>query len=105
MNYGHQLSIDEAVCPVCDSVFTGDPNEEGIPEIPDQQKCAAPDCQIFLCPKLCREHLSFVCDGCGQRFCYLHAVYTDGGERFCRDCFLGLPDQETGRTRKEMEAA
>lgn len=103
MSYGHQLSINEAVCPVCESVFPHcDRNEDGAPEIQGLQKCAADDCETFLCPAGCMEHFTFVCDGCGQRFCHLHAVYAEGGERFCRRCFLDIPDGETGCTRSEI---
>ena len=84
---GRQLRIIEAVCPVCDSVFTGDRNEEGAAEIPGQQRCAVEDCDTFLCPGRCMDHFSFVCAGCGQRFCYLHMQVIEGKDRFCAGCW------------------
>lgn len=103
-HYGRQLAIHEAVCPLCESVFSHcDRDEEGAPEIADLQRCAAADCETFLCPAGCMVHFSFVCAGCGKRFCHVHAVFTEGRDGFCRGCFLDTPDDETGCTPKEIE--
>jgi hypothetical protein len=67
----------------CDSTFHNvDRNEDGSPAI-ESQRCARPSCEVYLCRAGC-EHLSFVCDGCGLRFCDEHKV----GDNLCLGCAL-----------------
>jgi hypothetical protein len=65
-----------ATCTNCESIFRNvDRNEDGSPAI-EQERCARPGCEVYLCRAGC-EHLSFRCDGCGLSL---------GADRFCIGC-------------------
>ena len=61
-----------------------DHNEDGSPYL-ESTRCAHPGCEVYLCRAGC-EHLSFVCGGCGERFCNDHRV--DVGDHLCPGCAL-----------------
>jgi hypothetical protein len=96
------MSYIPMTCPVCDTEFRAERNEDGDPEIPDSIHCADPACSIWLCPGECQEHFSWQCTGCGGRFCHLHTPTPVGGDRFCAVCELETIDVETGCTPAEM---
>jgi hypothetical protein len=74
-----------ATCKNCDTTFHHmDRNEDGSPAI-ECTCCAHPGCEVYLCRAGC-EHLSFVCGGCGERFCNDHRV--DVGDHLCPGCAL-----------------
>ena len=65
-----------AFCATCSSTFCHvDRNEDGSPAI-ESTRCSHPGCEVYLCRAGC-EHLSFTCEGCGQRFCSAHQVTID----------------------------
>jgi hypothetical protein len=81
-----------ATCTNCQTIFCGvDGNEDGSHSI-ECTNCAHPSCEVYLCRAGC-EHLSFVCDGCGERFCNGHWVGV--GDHFCPGCAL---EAETNRS-------
>jgi hypothetical protein len=73
-----------ATCKHCDSTFRNvDRNDDGSPYI-EATRCAHPGCDVDLCQAGC-EHLSFICDACGRRFCSDHKVALDGLQ-YCHGC-------------------
>ena len=65
-----------ATRPYCETTFFQvDRNDDGSPYF-ENTRCAHPSCEVFLCGVGC-EHISFVCDGCGRRFCSDHQVAID----------------------------
>jgi hypothetical protein len=101
-----QYAASTTECPTCNSVFRGsDRNEDGSPYI-ESTRCAHPGCGIYLCGAGCQE-LSSRCDGCRQRFCTEHMLFTIDGECYCTACSLELRRAmlaETGCTLEEMVA-
>jgi ribosomal protein L32 len=71
-----------ATCITCSTVYR-DRDEDGAPEIPGQ-RCASPDCPVWICDGECSEHFSFVCE-CGGRFCPEHRVELYGMS-LCLSC-------------------
>jgi hypothetical protein len=82
-----------AVCPNCETIFSGvDRNEDGSPAI-ETERCAHPGCAVYLCQASC-EHLSYFCEGCRSRFCGEHKVSLDG-MGLCAVCAMAVvEDQE-----------
>jgi len=96
-----------ATCKTCQTLFRSvDRSEDGIPEIPEQTKCADGECETYLCPAGCQE-LSFVCADCNQRFCHIHPVFVLDRDKYCGACFLEMRQAmliEAGCTSAEMAA-
>lgn len=75
-----------ATCTNCESTFRNvDRNEDGSPSI-ETTRCAHPGCETYLCKAGC-EHLSFICEDCGMRFCENHKVNL-ADLSFCAACAI-----------------
>ena len=93
------------MCTHCESTFENVPsNEDGSAAIEDRC-CARPECEVYLC-RAGGEHLSFECEGCGQRFCTDHKINLDG-LLYCLECVVDLvesqaPDCECRQTDVDL---
>jgi hypothetical protein len=93
-----------ATCTNCETTFYQvERNEDGSPYL-ETTRCAHASCEVYLCRAGC-EHLSFVCDGCGERVCNDHRV--DVGDQLCPSCALevmenGEPECTCTRTDVDL---
>ena len=65
------LTPNQVRCLNCGIVVSVDRDEDGKPSLPGQP-CADPGCETILCYAGVCDDLSWICDGCGGRFCNEH---------------------------------